>query len=57
MLCGFFTVIGRRLRQPVLMAPEGDYQHPVLGFDLEADRVVLLATHVYLNEVRRPSGD
>lgn len=43
MLCGFFTVIGRRLGKPVLMAPEGDYQHPVLGFDLEADRVVLLA--------------
>jgi len=25
------------------MASEGDYQHPVLGFDVEADRVVLLA--------------
>ncbi|MEH0984605.1 hypothetical protein [Micromonospora sp. CPCC 205556] len=43
MLCGFFAAIGRRLGKPVLMAPEGDYQHPVLGFDVEADRVVLLA--------------
>ncbi|MEV0157229.1 hypothetical protein AB0H57_26360 [Micromonospora sp. NPDC050686] len=43
MLCGFFAVIGRRLGKPVLMAPEGDYHHPVLGFDVEADEVVLLA--------------
>jgi hypothetical protein len=25
------------------MDPEGDYGHPVLGFDAEAERVVLLA--------------
>jgi hypothetical protein len=25
------------------MDPEGDAGHPVLGFDVEADRVVLLA--------------
>lgn len=25
------------------MDPEGDYDRPVLGFDVEADRVVLLA--------------
>jgi hypothetical protein len=25
------------------MDPEGEYGHPVLGFDVEADRVVLLA--------------
>ncbi|WP_130334879.1 hypothetical protein [Micromonospora kangleipakensis] len=42
-VCGFFAAIGRRLRKPVLMAPEGDYHHPVLGFDVEADRVVPLA--------------
>ena len=35
--------ICRRLGKPVLMDPEGDYGHPVLGFDVEADRVVLLA--------------
>ncbi|WP_406455962.1 hypothetical protein OH768_21500 [Streptomyces sp. NBC_01622] len=33
----------RRLGKPVLMDPEGEYGHPVLGFDVEADRVVLLA--------------
>ncbi|SCF23311.1 hypothetical protein GA0070612_5131 [Micromonospora chokoriensis] len=42
MLCEFFAAIGRRLGKPVLMAPEGDYLHPVLGFDVEADHVVLL---------------
>jgi hypothetical protein len=31
------------LGKPVLMDPEGGYGHPVLGFDVEADRVVLLA--------------
>ncbi|MFE1177004.1 hypothetical protein [Streptomyces sp. NPDC058773] len=41
--CGFLREIGRRLRKPVLLDPEGDCGHPVLGFDVEADRVVLLA--------------
>ncbi|WP_416968834.1 hypothetical protein [Streptomyces sp. 4F14] len=41
--CGFLRDIGRRLDKPVLMDPEGFYGHPVLGFDVEADRVVLLA--------------
>lgn len=41
--CGFLREIGRRLGKPVLMDPEGDYGHPVLGFDVEADRVVLMA--------------
>ncbi len=41
--CEFLREIGRRLGKPVLMDPEGDYGHPVLGFDVEADRVVLLA--------------
>ncbi|MEV0530156.1 hypothetical protein AB0I66_42810 [Streptomyces sp. NPDC050439] len=40
--CGFLGEIGRCLGKPVLMDPEGDYGHPVLGFDVEADRVVLL---------------
>ncbi|MBJ6636819.1 hypothetical protein H4K36_00515 [Streptomyces sp. DHE7-1] len=42
-LCGLLREIGRRLGKPVLMDPEGGYGHPVLGFDAEADRVVLLA--------------
>ncbi|MFK0258243.1 hypothetical protein [Streptomyces sp. NPDC090445] len=41
--CGFLREIGRCLGKPVLMDPEGGYGHPVLGFDVEADRVVLLA--------------
>ncbi|NGO79183.1 hypothetical protein G6045_26540 [Streptomyces sp. YC504] len=41
--CSFLREIGRRLGKPVLMDPEGDSGHPVLGFDVEADRVVLLA--------------
>ncbi|MFF5933428.1 hypothetical protein [Streptomyces sp. NPDC012508] len=42
-LCDFLQEIGRRLGKPVLLDPEGDSGHPVLGFDVEADRVVLLA--------------
>ncbi|WP_017580182.1 hypothetical protein [Nocardiopsis valliformis] len=42
-LCGFLAEIGRRLGKPVLMDPEGDYGHPVLGFDVRADRVIRLA--------------
>lgn len=42
-LCGFLRAIGRRLIKPVLFAPEMDSGHPVLGFDVDADRVVLLA--------------
>ncbi|KOU76104.1 hypothetical protein ADK57_05570 [Streptomyces sp. MMG1533] len=41
--CGFLRQIEGRLGKPVLMDPEGAYGHPVLGFDVEADRVVLLA--------------
>ncbi|MFZ3471942.1 hypothetical protein ACODT3_16725 [Streptomyces sp. 4.24] len=43
-LCGFLRAIGRRLGKAVTMFPEGDWDqaHPVLGFTVEADRVVLL---------------
>ncbi|MGY6025320.1 hypothetical protein [Streptomyces spinosirectus] len=41
--CGFLGEIGRRLGKAVLMGPEGGDGHPVLGFDVEADRVVVLA--------------
>ncbi|WP_432176745.1 hypothetical protein [Streptomyces sp. Tue6028] len=40
--CGFLREIGQRVGKPVLMDPEGDHGNPVLGFDVEADRVVLL---------------
>ncbi|MEV6175345.1 hypothetical protein AB0L99_45080 [Streptomyces sp. NPDC051954] len=42
-ICCFLRDIGRRLGKPVLMDPQGDCGHPVLGFDVEADRVVRLA--------------
>lgn len=41
-LCGFFRTVGRRLGKPVLMTPEGSGNDPVLGYDVDADRVVLL---------------
>ncbi|MET8578091.1 hypothetical protein [Streptomyces sp. NPDC005012] len=41
--CDFVGQVGRLLGKPVLMDPEGDEGHPVIGFDVEADRVVLLA--------------
>ncbi|WP_328677979.1 hypothetical protein OG905_27510 [Streptomyces sp. NBC_00322] len=42
--CGFLRAIGRRLGKPVLMDSEGgEHSHPVLGFDVETDQVVLLA--------------
>lgn len=43
-LCGFLRAIGRRLRKPVVMTPEGDTDrnHPVLRFDVDSDQVVLL---------------
>jgi hypothetical protein len=43
LLCDFFATIGRRLGKPVLMTAEGDYNQPVLGFDVAADRVIRLA--------------
>jgi hypothetical protein len=42
-LCGLLRAIGRRLGKPVTMTAEGDYGSPVLGFDPDAGRVVLLA--------------
>ncbi|NUR01572.1 MAG: hypothetical protein HOY79_35095 [Streptomyces sp.] len=42
-LCGFLAAIGRRLGKPVPMDAEGgDGSRPVLGFDVEADHVVML---------------
>ncbi|MFD7322412.1 hypothetical protein ACFV9D_15200 [Streptomyces sp. NPDC059875] len=44
LFCGFLTAIGRRLGKPVLMDAEGgDGSHPVLGFEVDSDRVRLLA--------------
>ena len=40
--CGFLREVGRRLGKPVLMDPEGDCGNPVLGYDVAAERIVLL---------------
>ncbi|WP_194819603.1 hypothetical protein [Nocardia sp. XZ_19_385] len=42
-LCEFLGTIGRHLGKAVVMTPEKDPARPVLGFDPDADRVVLLA--------------
>ncbi len=42
-LCRLLGAIGRRLGKSVMLTLESDPLHPVLGFDAEADRVVLLA--------------
>ncbi|MET7686655.1 hypothetical protein ABZT06_01450 [Streptomyces sp. NPDC005483] len=42
-LCLLLRAVGRRLGKPVLLTPESDPLHPVLGFDVTAGRVVLLA--------------
>ncbi|MEV0150721.1 MULTISPECIES: hypothetical protein [unclassified Nonomuraea] len=41
-LVDVFRVIGRRLGKSVLMSAEGSPGHPDLGFDVEADRVLLM---------------
>lgn len=42
-LCRFLAAIDRRLGKPVLMDSEGaEGSSPALGFDIEADRVVML---------------
>ncbi|MFD9442313.1 hypothetical protein ACFWBR_29945 [Streptomyces sp. NPDC060006] len=47
-LCGFLTVIGRRLSKPVVMYCEGGVPgQPVLGFDVESDQVDLLAKPLF----------
>jgi hypothetical protein len=44
LLCEFLSAIGRQVAKPVLMSSEGGDGHdPLLGFDVESDRVVLWA--------------
>ncbi|MEU4537273.1 hypothetical protein AB0G15_20640 [Streptosporangium sp. NPDC023825] len=42
-LLDLLIAIGRSLGKPVSTTPEGDHGHPVLGYDVEAGRVVLPA--------------
>jgi hypothetical protein len=41
--CAFLRAIGRRLGKSVLMSPEGFDIVPVLGYDVDVDRVVVLS--------------
>ncbi|MFI1973404.1 hypothetical protein [Streptomyces cinnamoneus] len=43
LLCRLLRAVRRRLGKPVMLTPESDPLHPVLGVDVEADRVVPLA--------------
>ena len=45
-LVDFFCVIGRHLGKSVVMTAEGSPGHPDLGFDIEADQVLLMADRV-----------
>ncbi|MFE9426197.1 hypothetical protein ACFYNO_24930 [Kitasatospora sp. NPDC006697] len=47
LLCRLLRAIGRRLGKPVTLTPESDPLHPVLRFDIDADRVVLLADPLF----------
>jgi hypothetical protein len=42
-LCAFFRVVGRSLRKPVVMTFEGSDETPMIGYDVDLDRVVRLA--------------
>nr|WP_198946547.1 hypothetical protein [Pseudofrankia asymbiotica] len=41
-LCELLRMLGRLLGKPVVMTAEGSYQDRLLGYNVEADRVVLL---------------
>jgi hypothetical protein len=68
LFCSFLTTIGRRVGKPVLMDAEGgDGSHPVLGYRVETDQVVVMASPFVrlrtsafkssrLEEVRRSVG-
>lgn len=42
-LCVFLRAVGRRLRKPVVMTPEGDRDLDLLGYQVGTDRVIMLA--------------
>ena len=45
-LCHLLRAIGRRRGKPVLLSPESDPLHPVLGFNVDADCVLLAGPQV-----------
>jgi hypothetical protein len=39
-LCVFLRAVGRKLRKPMLLTPEGSAAHPLIGYDVATDRVL-----------------
>lgn len=44
-LCAFFRAIGGSLGKPVVMTFEGTSGLPMIGYDIDRDRVIRLADH------------
>lgn len=44
LLCGFLRAVGRRLSKPVVLTPESAPDHPLIGYDINADRVLVIAS-------------
>jgi hypothetical protein len=44
LLCSFLRGVGRRLGKPVVLTPENLSDHPLIGYDIDADRVVAIAS-------------
>lgn len=42
-LCDFLRILGKRLGRSVVMTPEGSSNYPLIGYDVDVDRVVMLA--------------
>ncbi|PRY62357.1 hypothetical protein B0I28_101685 [Glycomyces artemisiae] len=64
LFCEFLTAIGRKVNKPVLMDAEGgDGSHPVLGYEVERNQVVVFAHPVFQpnapvqNNIEKPDHD
>lgn len=43
-LCGFLRAVGRRLGKPAVLTSENASEHPLIGYDVTADRLVAIAS-------------
>jgi hypothetical protein len=53
-LCDFLRTVGRRLGKAVVMTPEGSPNFPLIGYEVDADRVVVLAAPC--TDTQAPAG-
>lgn len=44
LLCSFLRAVGRRLGKPVVLTPENLADRPLIGYDVDADRVLAMAS-------------